>query len=242
MTEWNRNVSGIYEISGEKIISKEHQKLIFLRREQFFYDLFQEGTLIKTPKIYSINGLNLQTRFIETEPKNIYKTPEEWAKVHSHYLENPIVDNELIIKHDIEEVLSYISGNLDIFDSLGSVVEKKISRVRNDLRTILHGDLQQKNMVTFQQENYYFDFELGGVGHPARDIASMIISNPNEKENLLKIYKGYASFDYPELREDVDAWLMARAAQLYIIFDKRKGSERQKKPIKEKLSRIIEKM
>jgi len=70
----------------------------------------------------------------------------------------------------------------------------------------------------------------------------MIISNPNEKENLLKIYKGYASFDYPELREDVDAWLMARAAQLYIIFDKRKGSERQKKPIKEKLSRIIEKM
>jgi len=242
MVKWNRNVSEIYEIFGEKIISKKHQKLIFLKREQFFYDLFQKNPLIKAPKIYSVKGLNLQTHFIDTEEKDIFKTAENWAKVHSYFMKNPTNENRLILRHNLKEVSLYVLENIHIFDELRSIVENKMSnaKINQDLKTILHGDLQQKNMVTFQGDNYYFDFELGGLGHPARDIASMIISNPDKKKKLLSIYRRYADFYYSELEEDVDTWLMARTAQLYVILDKRKGTIKQKKTIKGKLSRIIE--
>jgi len=41
MEEWNRNDSRIYKKDGEKIVSKEHKKLVFLRREQFFMIYFK---------------------------------------------------------------------------------------------------------------------------------------------------------------------------------------------------------
>lgn len=242
MAEWNRNVSRVYEISGEKIISKEHQKLIFLRREQFFYDLFGRTSLVKTPKIYQVSGLTLQTHFIETEEKDIHQTAEDWARVHSYFIRNPVEENRLMIQHNIEEVSSYVLRNINLFGRLGPIVKERLSRIgiKKDVRTILHGDLQQRNMVTFKGNNYYFDFELGGVGHPGRDVASMVISNPDKKEELLTIYRQHVDFDYSGLEEDVDTWIMARTTQLYIIFDKRKGTPKQKKTIKGKLSRIIE--
>jgi len=159
-------------------------------------------------------------------------------------MENPIENNLLLIQHDIQEVSSYVSRNISIFNELGSIVENKLSkaRINKNLKTVLHGDLQQKNMVTFQGDNYYFDFELGGFGHPARDIASMIISNPNKKEELITIYRQNFYFDYSGMEEDINTWLMARTAQLYIIFDKRKGTLEQKDTIKRKLSGIIKKI
>tara|TARA_Y100000310_G_scaffold310951_1_gene356742 strand:- start:956 stop:1687 length:732 start_codon:yes stop_codon:yes gene_type:complete len=239
--EWNKNISNIHEIGGNKIISKKHQKSIFLKREEFFYNLFGKNDLIKTPKIYRVGGLNLETYFIETEKKDFLQTAKDWAKVHSYYLENPIKENKLTIQHDLCGVSLYILNNLDVFGNFVSIVRDKISdsKVNKNLKTILHGDLQQKNMVTFQGDNYYFDFELGGIGHPARDIASMIISNPDNKEELLTTYKKYIDFYYSGLEEDVNNWLIARTAQLYIIFDKRKGTKEQKRFIKEKLSKII---
>ena len=241
MVVWNRNTSHIYKVDGNKIVSKNHQKPIFLRRELFFYKLFQENSLIKTPKIYSSDHLNLQTYFIETGEKDIFRTAEEWAKVHSYFMENPLEKNRLLISHDIKEVISYVMQNLEVFGELSPVVENRLSQIRlnRKLATVLHGDLQKKNMVTFQGDNYYFDFELGGLGHPGRDIASMIISDPDKKEELIDTYKQHITFDGFGLEEDINSWLLARTTQLYIIFHKRRGTLEQKKEIKNKLSRII---
>lgn len=242
MEEWNRNKSRIEEINGQRVLSKEHQKLIFLRREQFFYDLFKKNPLIKTPKIYESSGLNLKTYFIETEEKDFLQTAKDWAKVHTYFMNNYVKKNRLIIQHNPKEVSSYIGRNLKNFERLSSTIKKKLSnlKINKNLKTILHGDLQQKNMVTFQGNNYYFDFELGGIGHPGRDIASMIISNPNKKGELLATYRQHINFDYAEFEEDIHTWLILRTAQLYIIFNKRKGKLEQKKYIKRKLSRILE--
>ncbi len=242
MVRWNKNASRIYEVAGNKIISKDYQKPIFLQRELFFYDLFQKNPLVKTPKIYSFDKFNLQTYFIETEEKDILQTAIEWAKVHSYFLENPIKNHRLLVQHDIKEVTSYVLKNIGIFDELGSIFENKLfdAKMNGEFTTVLHGDLQQKNMVTFQGENYYFDFELGGLGHPGRDVASMIISNPDKKEELITTYKKNIDFNYFGMEEDIDTWLMARTTQLYIIFDKRKGTVKQKKSIKKKLSGIIQ--
>lgn len=229
-------------MNGNKIVSKNHQKPIFLRRELFFYDLFQKNPLVRTPKIYSFDKFNLQTYFIETEEKDILQTAAEWAKVHSYFMKNPIENDRLLVQHNIKEVTSYVLKNIGAFGELGSIVENRLSgaKMNRELTTLLHGDLQNKNMVTFKGNNYYFDFELGGLGHPGRDIVSMIISNPDKKEELITTYKQHIDFDYLDMEEDIDIWLMARTTQLFLIFDERKGTLKQKKNIKKKLSWIIQ--
>jgi len=230
------------EVNGDKVISKDYQKPIFLQRELFFYDLFQENSLIRTPRIHSFSKYNLQTYFIETEEKDMLQTAKEWAKVHSYFLKIPLKKNCLLIQHNIQEATSYVLKNIDIFGEFGLIVKDKLSgaKIHKELTTVLHGDLQKKNLVTSQGDNYYFDFELGGLGHPGRDVASAIISNPDRKEELIKTYRQYFDFDYFGMEEDIDAWLIARTAQLYVIFDKREGTVKQKKGIKKKLSKIIQ--
>ena len=242
MVEWNRNTSRIYEVDGNKIVSKDHQKPIFLQRELFFYDLFQKNPLVRTPKIYGFDKFNLQTYFIKTEEKDILQVATEWAKVHSYFIKNPIENHRLLFQHDIKEVISYVLKNINDFGKFGSIVENKLFNVKmyKELTTILHGDLQKKNIVTFQGDNYYFDFELGGLGHPGRDVASMIISDLDKKEELITTYKQHIDFNYFGMEEDINTWLMVRVAELYLIFDKRKGTINQKKNIKRKLSRIIQ--
>ncbi|MFA5061295.1 MAG: hypothetical protein WC494_03195 [Candidatus Pacearchaeota archaeon] len=241
MEELNRNTSRIYEVDGSKVVSKTHQKPIFLKREEFFYDLFQRIPLVRTPQIYRVDGLELQTSFIETGKKDVGLAVREWAKVHSYFLENPL-DNKIFIHHDIREVSSYVFENLNLFHGLSSLVKRKLSEVRlnRELKTLLHGDLQQKNMVTFKGQNYYFDFELGGLGHPARDVASIIISSPEKKEEIISNYKESIKFSYDGIVQDINSWLMARASQLYILFEKREdGTFKQKKAIKKKLADIL---
>jgi len=242
MIEWNKNSSSVCEIKGKRVISKNYEKPIFLRRELFFYDLFQKNPLIRTPKIYSSDRINLKTHFIESEEKDVFKTAEEWAKVHSYFMKHPQKHHQLFIQHDIREVTSYILRNIGTFWELGLIVRDRLSdvRINRELTTLLHGDLQKKNMVTFQGNNYYFDFELGGIGHPCRDIASMIISSPDKKDELVATYKQNIDFNYPLFEDDVDNWLLARTSQLYIIFDKREGTAEQKKTIKGQLSKIIQ--
>ena len=242
MTEFNRNFSYIYEVEGNKIVSKRHQKPIFLRRELFFYDLFQKTGLVRTPEIYEVDGLNLKTRYIETGEKDILRTVTEWANVHSYFMANPIVDNPILLKHDIKEVISFILLNKEIFGKLGSIIENALSnaRISRELTTVIHGDLCNRNMITYQGQNYYFDFELGGIGHPGRDVASMIISDPDKKREIEDNYLRSIDFYYPNIKKDINTWVIARASQLYLIFDRRSGSPETKKKIKNKLSEIIQ--
>ena len=242
MVEWNRNVSRICDIGGRRVVSKDHKKRIFFRRELFFYDLFKKVPLIKTPELCSAKRLNLQTYFIKSERKDIFRTAKEWAGVHSYFMRNSVDGNRFFVQHDIKEVASYVSRNLDAFGKFGCVVGDRLSGINmnKNLNTLLHGDLQSKNMVTANGENYYFDFELGGVGHPGRDVASMIISNPYRKRELLDVYRENFDFDYSGFGEDINSWVLARASQLYVIFSGRKGSVEQRRDVLGKLFGTIE--
>ncbi len=131
MVEWNRNTSRICETGGERIVSKDYQKPIFLQRELFFYDLFQENSLIKTPKICGFDRFNLQTYFIETEKKDILQTVTEWAKVHSYFIKNPIENSRLLIQHDLKEVTSYVLKNINLFSEISPIVKERLSIAKN---------------------------------------------------------------------------------------------------------------
>ena len=152
MVEWNRNASLVCEIDGNRIVSKNYQKPIFLCRELFFYDLFQKNPLVRTPKIHSFDRFNLQTYFIESEEKDVLRTAEEWARVHSYFMKHPIENHPLLIQHNIQEVTSYILRNIEIFGELGLIVRDRLAdaRINRELTTILHGDLQKKIWLHFE--------------------------------------------------------------------------------------------
>ncbi len=242
MNNFNRNKSKIERIDRRKIVSKEHQKLIFLKREEFFYIFFNENHLIKTPLVYGADGLNIKTYFIDGKGKNIPLAIEDWAKIHSYFIERPPKENKLFIQHDINKVSRYLLQHENISNSLGTNVEHKLREVElnSSIETLLHGDLTPKNFIFYNNDNYYFDFELGGIGHPARDIASLIISSPRKKEKIVNHYKNSFSYCYSGLDEDINNWTFVRASELYFIFDKRDGDEKQKNKIKNKIVGIIE--
>jgi thiamine kinase-like enzyme len=242
MDNFNRNKSKVERIGGRKIISKEYQKLIFLKREEYFYNFFRNNQFIKTPDIYSIEGLNIKTSFVEGEEKNILLAIKDWSKIHNYFIEHPLEENKFFMQHDINQVSRYLLQHEDISNILGKKIECKLNEIdlNVSMKTLLHGDLTPKNFIFYNNENYYFDFELGGIGHPARDIASLIISNPRKKEKLVNHYKDSFSHDYGGLDEDIDNWTFVRASQLYFIFDKREGGEKQKNKIKNNLIGIIE--
>lgn len=242
MNNFNRNKSKIEKINGRKLISKEHKKLIFLKREAYFYNFFKNNQFIKTPDIYSIEGLNIKTSFVEGEEKNIPLAIKDWAKIHNYFIENPLKENNLFMRHDINRVSKYLLQHEDISNLLGKKIECKLNEIdlNVSIKTLLHGDLTPKNLIFYNNKNYYFDFELGGIGHPARDMASLIISNPRKKDKLINYYKDSFSYNYEGLAEDIDNWTFVRAAQLYFILDKREGDEKQKNRIKNNLLGIIE--
>jgi thiamine kinase-like enzyme len=242
MNNFNRNKSKIERMDGRKIVSKEHQKLIFLKREEYFYNFFKEYQLIKIPTIYSIDGWNIKTYFIEGKEKNIPLAIKDWAKIHNYFIENPLEENKLFMQHDINKVSKYLLQHEDISNTLGKDAEHKLQEVglNSSIETLIHGDLTPKNFIFYNNDNYYFDFELGGIGHPARDIASLIISNPIKKERIVNHYKDFFNYNYLGLEEDIDNWTFVRALQLYFVFGKRDGDEKQKNRIKDKIVGIIE--
>jgi len=197
---------------------------------------------VKTPEIYDMGGDRFGTYFIETERRDMCKAAREWAEVHNYFLKEPLEESRYLMKHDPREVSNYVLREVDMFGKLKSKVKKRLCDVemKQDIETLLHGDLQGKNMRTFRGKNYYFDFELGGLGHPGRDIASMIISAPDKKEELIRAYGENFEYGYPGFSCDIDTWLILRAAQLYIIFSNRQGGGAEKPKIKNKLSGIIE--
>lgn len=242
MDNFNRNKSKVERIGGRKIFSKEHQKLIFLKREEYFYNFFRDNQFIKTPDIHSIEGLNIKTSFVEGEEKNIPLATKDWAKIHNYFIENHLEENKLFMRHDINQVSRYLLQHGNIYNTLGMNVEHKLKEVElnSSVKTLLHGDLTPKNFIFYNGENYYFDFELGGMGHPARDIASLIISSPTKKDKIVNYYKNSFNHYYPGLDEDIDSWTFVRASQLYFIFDKREGNEKKKDKIKKNLIGVIE--
>ena len=238
---FNRNVFEIETVNGEKIVSKTHQKLIFLKREEFFYDLFKKIPLIKTPDIYLIEGLQLKTYFVSGMYKNIPLAAKNWAKVHNYFIENPILESGLFLQHDINEVASYLLEQDGFLEFVGKKVGKLLGNVEIDtnLKTLLHGDLTTKNFISNKGINYYFDFELGGIGHPARDIASLIISTPNRKRDIIDSYKHQFNYNYLSFEKDIKNWMLVRASQLLFIIKNKKGNYNKRKRMENKLVNII---
>lgn len=244
MQGFNRNISRIEYIDKNKIISKEHKKLIFLKREEYFYNLFKKVPIIKTPKICSSKDLIFKTYFIEEKKKNLFLAISDWAKIHSYFIENPHSGNKIFMQHDLENVSYYLLNQRKVLKDLDALFFKKLeeTKIENKMKTIVHGDLTKDNFITSNGINYYFDFELGGFGHPARDVASLVISDYKQKEKIISCYQDCFKYNYSDLDEDIHKWTFARAFQLYFIAENMMKRENKKDLIKKKLKNILEEL
>jgi thiamine kinase-like enzyme len=62
------------------------------------------------------------------------------------------------------------------------------TKINLDLQTLVHGDLYKANILTKSRINYYIDFEFSGKGHPARDLA-LILLNGYDSKKVFSIYR-----------------------------------------------------
>ena len=95
--------------------------------------------------------------------------------------------------------------------------------------------MQEKNILISKGNNYYLDFEIAGVGHPARDLASLIIHNPKKREEIISVYRKNISFDYKGIEKDIRKWFVARVSQLILILKTKKIPNTKNKKIEKNL-------
>lgn len=201
--------------NGERTIAiKEFKEERAFQKEVFFYKLFEKEKIIRTPKIYEISKPFLLTEFIESEDKiNLEDALKDWGKVHSYFLRKGIskLRIERINNKNLSEfVLSYPGLFGEKYKQLA---EKVKERIRQDLQTLVHGDLYKANILTRRGHNYYIDFEFSGKGHPARDLA-LILLNGYDREKILSTYKESIDFNYSGLEEDVITYTLMRGIDL----------------------------
>ncbi len=237
-----RNKLFLYQVGDKRVLLKKFEKSISFRRELFFYNLFNTTNLIRTPKIYSCGMSGLATYIIESNEKvDFLSSVGEWAKIHSYFLDNLPKDKKLMFEHNFCEIKDYILKNISLFGKKGKELKKYLSKqeISKNLRTLIHADLQNKNTTTRFGNNYYFDFEISGVGHPLRDLATIISCNLNHKEEIINTYRENILFDYPEIEADLQKWIVTRNSQLILILNRGIFPKRKRQQISNGLWKAI---
>ncbi len=237
---YNRNSISVYSIHGKKILFKKFNKKEFIQREKFFYKFLKNSC--KIPKIYSEGEDFIITEFIESCKPNLIQAVRDWAKIHSNFLENEILENPLMFKHKSRNLSDYILNYQKMFGKSAEKIKDFLSSKEREKNysTLIHGDLFGRNILTKNGENYYIDFEFSGSGHPVKDLSLLLLNNPNMKEEIIKIYRKNISFDYEKIEEDIKKELLNKGTQLILGLGNLKMSLEGKKKIHKKFLGVME--
>lgn len=212
--DYHRHNHEFYSNGDRTIAIKEFEEEKSFQKEVFFYRLFEEEKILRTPRVYEASKPFLLTEFIESDDKiNLEDALRNWGKVHSYFLRRGV--SELRIEEiNNKNLPEFVLSHPGLFgEKYKQLAERVKERIRHDLQTLIHGDLYKANILTRMGNNYYIDFEFSGKGHPARDLA-LILLNEYDQEKVLSIYKMNIDFDYPELKEDVITYALMRGIDL----------------------------
>jgi|TARA_Y100000310_G_C20675881_1_gene813011 thiamine kinase-like enzyme len=179
-----KNNHEIYETKFGNVVVKNFLKETTFNREKQAYNFFLENKLISVPRLYYAENSTIITDLVHSNKRyNLETVIDDWAKIHSLTLNN--------------------KGDFEIYDSRNVHVPDQI-RPKLNLISLTHGDLYSNNVLNFNGEHYYIDFETFGLGHPARDLSLLLFNEPNSKEQIIEQYRKKIDFDYPELVEDIN--------------------------------------
>jgi len=236
---YNRNTISVYSLGDKKILFKKYNEVKFAQREKLFYELL-EG-VCKIPKLYGSGEDYLVTEFIESSNPDLRMAVKDWAKVHSVFLGNKILENHEMPGHKLRNLSDYVLNHRKLFGEISDRLGKKLSKNEKvkDYSTIIHGDLFGRNILSRNGENYYIDFEFSGVGHPTRDLSLLLLNHPDMERELIKSYRENISFDYEGIEEDINNELLNKGVQLIVGLGNLKMPSEGKKKIHGKFLEVL---
>jgi thiamine kinase-like enzyme len=227
---YNRNSISFYSVGDKKILLKQYNEKKFAEREKFFYELLDD--VCRIPKVYGFGEDYLVTEYIESSNPDLKMAVEDWAKVHSVFLESEILKNSDIPKHKLRNLSNYVLNHKRLFGEISDKLSKRLSDKSEivDYTTIIHGDLFGRNILSRNGENYYIDFEFSGVGNPIRDLSLLLLNHPSMERELIESYRKNISFDYDGIEKDINNELLDKGVQLIAgLGNLRMPSEGKKK-------------
>jgi len=236
---YNRNSISVYSVDGKKILLKQYNEKKFAEREKLFYELLRG--ICKIPKVYGSGGDYIILEYIESSNPDLKMAVNDWARVHSIFLEREILRNPNIPNHKPRNLFDYILNHKKLFGEISDKLGEKLSKnekARN-YSTIIHGDLFGRNILSRNGENYYIDFEFSGVGHPARDLSLLLLNHPDRERELIKSYRENISFDYEGIEEDINNELLNKGVQLIVGLGELKMPPEGKKKIHKKFLEVL---
>ena len=236
---YNRNSISVYSIHDKKILFKKYNEKKFAERERFFYEVLKG--VCKIPKVYGSGEDYLVIEYIESSNPNLKMAVEDWAKVHSAFLESEILKNPDIPKHKLRNLSNYVLNHKRLFGEISNKLNKRLSDKSKivDSNTIIHGDLFGRNILSRNGENYYIDFEFSGVGHPTKDLAFLLLNHPSMERELIESYRKNISFDYKGIEEDINKELLNKGVQLIAGLGNLKMHSEGKKKIHRKFLEVL---
>lgn len=217
---YHRHNHEIYS-NGDLIIAvKEFKDEKSFQKESFFYEFFEEEGILRTPKLYLAQKPFFVTEFIDSDSEiNLGGALVDWGRVHSYFMKKDFsgLNIEKINNRNLPE---FVLSNPNLFgENYRQIANRLKAKINVDLQTLVHGDLYKANILTRNEKNYYIDFEFSGKGHPARDLA-LILLNGYDREKVFTIYKKNIDFDYPQLEEDGITYALMRGVDLIANLNK----------------------
>ena len=186
---YNRNLISVYSVNGKKIIFKKFNEKESAIKEKFFYKVLR--THCKIPQTYFESDDFIITEFIESSTPNLIRAVRDWARIHSDFLENKILEDKLMFKHQPRNLSDYVLKHKEIFGENTEKLREILSSKKREENhsTLIHGDLFGRNILTMNENNYYIDFEFSGSGHPTKDLSLLLLNHHDMKGEIIKIYR-----------------------------------------------------
>jgi thiamine kinase-like enzyme len=237
---YNRNSISVYLINNKKILLKQYKDKKFAGRERLFYGLLNK--VCKIPKLYGFGEDYIITEYIESSTPDLNKAVEDWAVIHSIFLDNEVLENPNIPKHKLRDLSEDVWTHKDMFGKISKkLIGKLLNKERNmNKSTIIHGDLFGRNILSLKGENNYIDFEFSGVGHPVRDLSLLLLNHPDREEEIIRHYKDNICFDYKGIEEDINNELLNKGVQLIIGLGNLKIPSEERKKIHGRFLKVLE--
>ncbi len=236
---YNRNSISVYSMGDKKILLKEYNETNFAKREKLFYELL--NGFCNTPEVYGSGTNYIVMEYIESSIPNLKMAVKDWAKIHSIFLENKILENSNIPIHNSRNLSDYVLTHKNLFGKISEKLSEKLSHNEKviEYSTIVHGDLFGRNILSKNGKNYYIDFEFSGVTHPTKDLSLLLLNHPNLEKEIIQEYRKNISFDYDGIEEDINNELLNKGAQLIAGLGNLKISSEGRKKIHRKFLEVL---
>ena len=145
--DYPRHNHEIYS-NGDLIIAvKEFKDEKYFQKESFFYELFEEKSILKTPKLYLAQKPFFVTEFIDSDYEiNLGNALIDWGRVHSYFMKKDF--SKLKIEEINNKNLSeFVLSNPNLFgENYKPIAERLKIKINVDLQTLVHGDLYKANI------------------------------------------------------------------------------------------------